>query len=151
MVKLTSDLGKASVHLKILRGDDLEVLSKWQDKEPEAMLEVQVCMAIVRINVEGLKNPIAGMPSIRKFWKTQSWSFGHTLREAVDDAEGGADSTFMHRCDPVKGCSKEQEGVLPLGPEFYGVRRPKRRASARKLFSVQDCEEETTPQESTTS
>ena len=150
-VELESDKGLAVVHLKLLRGKDLSIVAKWQEKDPGKMLEIQACLSIEKIILAGNNDSVMGMPKIRAFWQRQSWGFGGTVRDALDEAEGGADVIYKHRCDPIKGCGKEQEGVLPLGPEFYGLQRSQTRRRGRKLFSADGSTEKDTPELSTTS
>jgi len=123
------------VSLKLMRGMDLPELTKWQEKDVRAMLEIQACMSVDSIMAPGREKPVTGVASIRTFWRKQSWDFGEAVQDAIDQAEGVLDNMYEYKC---KNCRREHLGVLPLDTEFYGVDSLGRRKKRRKSFLTPD-------------
>jgi hypothetical protein len=106
----------ATVHIRMLIGNDQSMLLKAQAKEPAAIEEIAVCHRVMKVtNGEGeLTTPKA----IRRFYQMTDWAFQKALKQKIEEVEGGVDSEISMYC---RHCDGEQIFVVPLGPKFFGL------------------------------
>lgn len=109
------DVPQAKVRLKMIRGQDMPVLTKHYKQDPTTMQEVQMVLHIVSLTTAGGKE-LTQFKQIHDFYAMQDWYFNQKLDEAVADLGGGMVTLVNMDC---RRCNAEQQGIIPFGAEFF--------------------------------
>jgi hypothetical protein len=119
-LKIPNNGEECVVHIKMLRGEDLPSLTKWQQQGSADAEEAQVVLHIEQVAAPSLPEPLTSTQAIWSFYREADWDFQSTIDEHITKVSGGVDTRIDADC---KHCDVEFSTSIPFGPEFFYPRK----------------------------